>query len=192
MAIFLIGLLLLVGTHALGLLWPGLRTDMVARFGKLAWRVVHSTLSLAGFVLTVWGWVLYRPEAAQVFVPPTWGRHVTFLLVLIAFIFAFAAFLPKGYIKKWVVHPFVASVGIWAFGHLLANGDMAGLLLFGAFLLYALIGWLALRQKTVVATPQSSVVSPMWDAVAVGSGLVVYLLTLFWLHAWLIGVSPLG
>lgn len=189
MLIFLIGLVLLVGTHALGLLWPGLRDTVIANQGKTFWRIVHSTISLAGLVFTIWGWVLYRPEAPQLYVPPDWGRHLTFSLVLIAFILAFAAAFPKGHIKKWTGHPFVASVAVWGLAHLLVNGDLAGVLLFGAFVLYALIGWLTLQRKAPLEGRAPELV---WDLAAIGSGLAVYLLTLFWLHAWLIGVSPLA
>lgn len=189
MLVYVLGLILFFGTHLVRTIAPGVRDKAIADWGAMRWRGLYAGASLLGFVLIVLGWMSYRADAAQIFIPPDWGRHVTYLLVLVAFIFAFAADLPAGHIKSKLKHPFVTAVGLWGLGHLLANGDMAGILLFGAFLIYAIVVRVSLARRPDAGPKFKSV---LWDGVAIAVGLFVYVVTLFWLHAFLFGVSPAG
>lgn len=189
MLIYVLGLILFFGTHLVRTVAPGAREAAIERFGDMRWRGLYAMASLLGFVLIVWGWMSFRADAAQIFVAPDWGRHVTYLLVLFAFVLVAAAYLPAGYIKTRLQHPFVTGVGLWGLGHIFANGDLAGLLLFGAFLAYSIIVRVSLAGRPDEG-PEFN--SALWDGVAVVVGLAGYVITLFWLHAFLFGVSPAG
>lgn len=122
------------------------------------------------------------------FDPPSWGRHAAMALVLVGFVLLVAAFLPAGRIKAAARHPMIVAVGMWALGHLLANGDLAALLLFGAFLVYAAVYLIAAASR---GDPAPAVVSPRSDLGAIAGGAVAYFAVL-WLHPLLFGVSPIA
>ena len=131
------GLVVFLGVHSVRMLAPGFRDRMIARLGEGAWKGLYSLISLAGLVLLIWGYGQARPDAAIIYEPPVWTRHIAMLLMLFSFILLVASQIPAGYIKKAVKHPMVLAVKIWAFAHLLANGDLASLILFLAFLAWA-------------------------------------------------------
>jgi len=188
MAVFVLGLLVFFGIHSVRMLAGPFRERQLAG-NERRWKGIYSLLSLLGIVLIVWGWMLYRPEAPQVYDPPEWARHVTLLLVLIAFVLLASANMPAGRIKAAVRHPFLTGIFLWAAAHLLANGDLASLLLFGAFLLYVLINRVAVEAR---GEPAPAVLRPRSDLMALGAGPAFYLVFIFWLHPLLFGVSPLG
>lgn len=189
MAIFILGLVVFFGVHSERMIAPGIRDRVIASRGEGVWKGIYSLISLVGLVLIVWGWMTYRPEAPQLYVPPEWGRHVAMLLVLLGFICVEAAYVPPNHIKAYLRHPFLTGIFLWALAHLLANGDLAGVLLFSAFLVYAVIDRIA-----VASRPQPVIEEPTvrGDVIAVVVGLVLYALFVFWLHGLLFGVSPLG
>ena len=186
MLILTLGLVIFFAVHSVRMLAGGYRDAQVAaNAGR--WKGIYSLLSLIGFALIVWGWIAYRPEAPQIYEPPSWGRHVAALLVAVAFIFVAAAELPAGYIKKTVKHPMLLGVILWAAGHLLANGDLASLIVFGAFLVYAIIDRIAVIPR---GDPAPIVLKPRSDLIAVVAGVVLFAAFGLWLHGWLFGVSP--
>ena len=184
------GLVLFLGVHSLAIVAPGLRERGLARLGEGAWKGVYGLVSLLGFVLIVYGFGLARQSPEILYSPPAWLRHVTLLLMLPVFPLLFAAYLP-GRIRTAAKHPMLAAVKLWAFAHLLSNGTLADVLLFGGFLAWAVADRISLKRRP----PQALRIAPAgrWnDVLAVILGLAVYVLFIGWAHLRLIGVSPLG
>ena len=131
-----------------------------------------------------------RHSPVVLYTPPRFLRHVTFLFMLPVFPLIFAAYLP-GRIKSATKHPMLAAVKFWAFAHLLSNGTLADVVLFGAFLAWAVLDRISLKRRAPVAL-RTAPARRFNDLLAVLLGLGVYLLFIVWAHRWLIGVSPLG
>lgn len=190
MAVLILGLILFLGTHSISIFKPGLRTAVIDRFGVPAWQGVFGLVSLIGFVLIVEGYGNARATPIVVYDPPTMLRHITLLLMLPVFPLLLATYLP-GRIQSAVKHPMLLAVKIWAFAHLLANGTLADILLFGSFLAWAVADRISLKHR--IGPPvQGAPPSKVNDAIAIVGGLLLYLLFIFWLHHALIGVAPIG
>ena len=165
---------------------------MIARLGEGPWKGVYSLVSIVGFVLIVWGYGLTRLDPVVLWSPPVWTRHIALALNLIAFILLAAFIVPAGRIKARLRHPMVLGVKVWAFAHLLANGTLADLILFGSVLVWAIVDFAASRRRdrrlgtVYVAGPATN------DAIAVALGVVLWGVMIWRLHAWLIGVSPIA
>jgi uncharacterized membrane protein len=190
MAVLIVGLALFLGVHSISIASPELRIAAVQRFGAGAWKSLYALISLAGFVLIIYGFGLARQSPVVLYTPPLWMRHVTFLLMLPVFPLLLAAYLP-GRIKSATRHPMLAAVKFWAFAHLLANGTLADVLLFGGFLAWAVLDRISLKRRP----PQSlrtAAARPFNDAIAIVLGLALYGLFVGWAHVRLFGVSPLG
>ncbi|MDR3470755.1 MAG: NnrU family protein [Devosia sp.] len=188
MLVLILGLIVFFGAHSVRLLAPGWRAaQLAANAGR--WKGLYSLASLLGLVLIVWGYVIYRPQAGQLYVPPGWGRHVTMLLVWLALTSVTAAYQPVGRIKASLQNPFLIGIILWSAGHLLANGDLAGVLLFGCFFVYGVIDVVTVMGR---GDPRPVFASYRGDIVSVVAGTVVYLVLVLWLHGLLFGVSPLG
>ncbi|MDE2304659.1 MAG: NnrU family protein [Gammaproteobacteria bacterium] len=186
----IIGLCLFLGTHSIAIVAPGLRERLVARLGAGVWKGLYGIVSLIGFVLLVRGFAAARLEPYVVYVPPSWMRHLTFLFMLPVFPLLLAAYLP-GRIRTATRHPMLAAVKSWAFAHLLMNGRLADLLLFGGFLVWAVADRISLKRRRQAAVPSAP--PGRWnDAIAVVAGLALYALFVGWAHQRLFGVSPLG
>lgn len=188
MLILVAGLILFFAIHSVRMVAPGFRDAQLAQ-SEGRWKGIYSLVSLVGMALIIWGWIVFRPEAPAIYEPPAWGRHVAMLLVWIAFVLAATANMPAGRIKHWIKHPFLTAVILWSVAHLLANGELASLLLFGGFLLYAVVNRLAVIPR---GDPAPAVVRPRSDLIALVAGTVLYLIFVLWLHGWLFGVSPFG
>jgi len=190
MMILIAGLLLFLGAHSVSIFADGWRNRMVARIGEQAWQALFGLAAIAGFALIVWGYGLARHEPAVLYVPPTWLRHLVLLLMVPVFPLLLAAYLP-GRIQSATKHPMLAAVKLWAFAHLLANGMLADLVLFGSFLAWAIADRISMKRREprpVVGAPPSKAN----DAIAVVAGLALYAAFVMGLHRWLIGVSPVG
>jgi len=183
------GLILFFAAHVPAIA-RGLRDRLRASWGMMGYRGVVSLLALTGLVLIVWGFHDYREAGyIQLWHPPVWTRHLAFLINLPVFILLIAGFLP-GYIKARLGHPILAAIKFWALAHLLANGDLGGILLFGSFLVWAVLARIAAKrhgERAVVANP-----SWVADAAAVVGGVALWALMLTRLHALLIGVPLLS
>ena len=186
---FIAGLILFFAVHSISIVSDSWRDDMAQRLGERPWRVLHGLASLAGLVLLIWGYGIARNGSAVLYTAPLWLRDVNYLLMLFVFPLLLAVFLP-GRIKTAVKYPAFAAVKIWAFAHLLVNGALADVLLFGCFLAWAIAGRISMkyrRRRSVPGFPETAAN----DLIAVAAGLVIYALFLFYLHGRLIGV-PLG
>ena len=190
MSILVIGLVLFLGIHSISIVAPGLRARAVASMGPNPWRGVYSLVSAAGFALILWGFHLARQAPVVLYVLPAWMRYATLLLMLPVFPLIFAAYLP-GRIKTAMQHPMLGAVKFWAFAHLLSTGLLADVLLFGAFLVWAVCDRISLKRRPPQAIPTAPP-GRLNDLIAVIAGVAVYLLFVLWAHARLFGVSPLG
>lgn len=192
MAILVVGLILFIGVHSIRMVAAPWRAAQIERFGMQGWRATYAVLSAAGIVLTVYGYGLARREPVVVWTPPVWMAHVTALLTAIAFILLTAPYVRGNHFKRALGHPFLCGVALWAFAHLLANGTLNAIVLFGAFFVWSLLDARSERRRdreAGVIYPEG-VVSR--DVLVVVIGLVGWAAFAFWLHGLLIGVRPLG
>jgi uncharacterized membrane protein len=189
MTLLLLGIVVFLGVHLVPAL-PELREQLIARFGRNLYRGLFSLVSALGFVLIVWGFA--RAPFLQVWSPPSWTRYVAMILMLPVFVLLIAAYLP-GKIKETVKHPFLVAIKTWALAHLIANGDLASMILFGSFLAYAVVDRIALKHRpaTGLVDVGGEQASGRNDIIAVAGGLALYVAFLVWLHPLLIGSSPL-
>ena len=186
MGILILGLIIFFGVHAISIINEPWRNRMVATLGAGPWKGLYALAALGGFVLLIWGYGLARQDSPVVYVSPFWMRHLAMLLMLPVFPLLLATYLP-GRIKAWVRHPMLVAILCWAFAHLLVNGRLADILLFGAFLLWAVFDLLSLRRREGRPVPAAPV-SRFNDLIALVAGLALYGLFLVWLHGLLIGV----
>ncbi len=193
MAVLVLGLVIFLGLHSTRIIAEGGRAKAIARLGEGPWKGVYSLLSLIGLALIVWGFGQARwNAAAELWVPPIWTRHTTILLMLISLILIGAYIFKRSHIAVATHHPMVLGVAIWAAGHLIANGSAADLVLFGAFLVWAvadLVSSYGRDARNAVVYP-----APNWGATigAIVLGVVLWLALLGGLHLWLFGVSPMA
>ncbi|MBL0402444.1 NnrU family protein [Microvirga aerilata] len=192
MTLLVLGLVIFLGTHSYSMA-RGSRAGLIARIGEGPYKGLYSLASLAGIVLISIGYGQYRAGGyIPVWDPPVWTRHLALLLVLVAFICFVAAYLP-GHIKARLKHPMLAGVKIWALAHLLANGDLGSILLFGSFLAWGVAARISVKRRNVAAQ-HGGTAAPAGirnDLLAVAIGTAVYVAFVLWLHPWLIGVSVL-
>ena len=189
MTLLVLGLLLFLGTHAVSIA-RGPRARLVARLGEGPFKLVYSLLSLVGLAVIAIGYGAYRRDAwMPLWDPPLWTRHLALTLVAVAFVCVAAAYLP-GHIKARLKHPMLVGVKVWALAHLLANGDLGSLLLFGAFLAWAVIDRIAIKRRDEAAAHLPEAPPAGWrnDLAAVAVGLAAWFVFARYLHPWLIGV----
>jgi len=186
MPLLIAGLVLFLGIHSLPILAPAARARLLQGLGRNGWRVLHSLLALAGLALIFIGYGQARHAPVVLYTPPYWMRHVTFTLMLFVFPLIFAAYFP-GRIKATLKHPMLTAVKTWAFAHLLSNGTLGAVLLFGTFLVWAVADRISLqrRQPTLQLAARPA---PWNDVIAVLAGLALYAATILWLHRLVIGV----
>lgn len=185
--VLIAGLVVFLGAHCLPMA-PRMRERLRQALGEGPYKGVFTLVSLIGFALIVYGYGFARSEGVPVFyAPPAWTRHLTMVLMLPVFVLLLAAYLP-GNISAKLRHPMVAAVKIWAFAHLLSNGDAASLLLFLSFLAWAVADRLSLKRRAAVAGGSPQAAAGRNDSIAVVGGLVLYGLFVWRLHGWLIGV----
>ena len=191
MSLLISGLVLFLGVHSVAIVAPTLRARTIPALGEGAWKGMYALVSLAGFVLICYGFGLARQVPVILYSPPAWLRHVALILMLPVFPLVLAAYLP-GRIKTGAKHPMLAAVKLWAFAHLLANGMVADVLLFGGFLAWAVVDRISLKRRSTPQAPPTAPPGPWNDAIAVVLGLAIYALLIGWAHVRLFGVSPLN
>lgn len=192
MTVLVIGLILFLGVHSVRIVADDWRQAQIARRGLNAWKGLYSLVSLAGFALVVWGYAQARTQPQALWTPPRWAPHLASLLMLFAFILLVAAYVPRNGIKSWVRHPMLLGVMSWATAHLLANGTLADLLLFGSFGLWAVLDFIAARKRDHAAGDPMLPGALVGSLIALGLGVAAWALFAFWAHAWLFGVRPFG
>ncbi len=190
MSLFVIGLALFLGMHSVSIVAPAARDRWADRMGANAWRGLYTLVSLAGFVLLVIGYGQARHAPVVLYVPPPGLRMATVLLMLPVFPLLLAAQMP-GRIRSALGHPMLVGTMLWSIAHLLSNGMLADVLLFGGFLVWAVADRWSFGHR--VARPIKMAPAGRWnDLIAVVAGLGIYAATVSWLHARLIGVSLVG
>lgn len=193
MILLIAGLAMFFAIHLLPTNRP-LRAGMAGRFGEGAYKGIFSLIALAGFVLIVLGYAKMQGMLGSknpiLWDPPTWTRHVAFTLMLPAMILLVAAYVPSR-IRAAMKHPMLIAIKLWALAHLLANGDVASIVLFGSFLAYAVFDRISLKRRgdTGAGGANAPVIN---DVLVVVAGLALYALMLFWGHRVLIGVPLVG
>lgn len=192
MTMLILGLVLFLGVHSIRIVADGWRSAMIGRVGELPWKAVYALLSIAGFVLIVWGFGLARQQPVQLWMPPRGMRHLASLLTLISFVLIAAAYVPRNAIKARLHHPMVLGVKVWALAHLLANGNLAHVVLFGAFLVWAVLSFRAARARDRAAGTLYPAGSTAGTLGAVVAGTALWAVFAFWAHGALIGIRPIG
>lgn len=192
MIYLVLGLVLFIGVHSTRILADDWRSRQIARLGEGAWKGLYSVASLAGFVLLAWGYGQTRIDPVVLWDPPTWTRHLAALLMIPAFVLVVSAYVPGNRIKAAVGHPMVAGVKVWAIAHLLSNGRLGDIVLFGAFLVWAVLDFRASRRRDRTEGRRYPVAGAGRTIVAIAVGLVAYGVFAMVLHARLIGVNPFG
>lgn len=192
MSYLVLGLLLFLGIHSVRIIADNWRTRTIERIGSYPWKGIYTLLSLAGFALLVWGYGEARQVPVILYDPPLFTRHLAALLVLIAFVLVAAAYVPGNHIKAMVGHPMYAGIKLWAFAHLLSNGRLADVILFGAFLTWSIAGFIAARRRDRRAGTVYPAGVAALSALTAIAGFVLWAVFAFWAHRWLIGVGPFG
>lgn len=190
MSILVIGLVIFFAVHSVSIVNDAWRNRVAAKMGQWTWKGLYAVVAIVGLVLIVWGYGLARQAPVVLYVPPAGLRHLSMLLLVPVFPLLFAAYMP-GRIQTVTRHPMLLAVQLWAIAHLLVNGTLADVLLFGAFLVWAVVDRISMSgrsQRPLPGAPRSRAN----DIIAVVAGLALYVAFIFGLHTWLIGVSPLG
>lgn len=195
MTLLLLGLLLFLGSHSIRIFAEGWRSATVACIGENRWKAIYSLVALAGFALLVWGYGNARMAPVVLWTPPIFTRHLAALLTLPAFVLLTAAYVPGNALKTKLRHPMILGVKLWAFAHLLANGNLADVLLFGSFLVWAMLDYRASRQRDRAAAANGSDTAAKSGSLVatiatVIGGVIAWAAFAFWGHAVLIGVRP--
>lgn len=189
MLVLILGLAIFFAAHLVPTS-PGLRDGLVGRFGETAYKIAFSAVALAGFVLIVLGYhklQIMPGKNPVLWDPPAWTRHITFLLMIPAMILL-AAFLIPSKIRTWARHPMLAAIKTWALAHLISNGDLGSLVLFGSFLAYAVYDRISVKRRPGAAMAPPAPEGMLNDVIVVVLGLAFYAFMLFWGHGALIGV----
>jgi len=192
MTLLLLGLVLFLGMHSVRIFADPWRSAMLARLGEMGWKGVAAVVSLVGFVLIIWGFGLARQQPVLLWTPPVAMRHLASLLTLVAFVLLAAAYVPRNGIKARLHHPMVLGVKVWALAHLLANGSLAHVILFGSFLVWAVLNFRAARGRDRAAGTVYPSGSAGASVVTVAVGVAAWAGFAFWAHAAWIGVRPFG
>lgn len=185
-----LGVILFLTVHSVRLFANDWRTRTIERVGALPWKGIYSLLSIAGFVLLVWGYGQARMGSMVLYDPPVFMRHVTGLLMLVSLVLIAAAYVPGNHIKAALGHPMLLGVKLWAFAHLLSNGRLADVILFGAFLAWAVVDFIAARRRDRAAGTVYAAGQVTRTVLTVLAGAGAWAALVFGLHLWLIGVPP--
>jgi uncharacterized membrane protein len=187
------GLVLFLGAHSVRVFADGWRRSMISGVGEKPWKGVYTLVSIAGFVLIVVGYGMARHDPVLLWgQPPVAMRHVAALLTLVAFVLLAAAYVPGNGIKAKLHHPMILGVKVWALAHLLANNTLADVVLFGSFLVWAVLDFRAARKRDQAQGTVYREGTMARTAIAVVVGAVAWAVFAFWLHRAWIGVAPMG
>ena len=191
MALLILGLLVFLGAHSIRIFADDWRRRQIGRIGLQGWKGAYSITSLVGLVLIIIGFGQAGANPVLLYMPPAWLRHLNILFTLIAFILVAAAYVPGNHFKATIGHPMLVGIKVWAFGHLLAIGMLRDVVLFGAFLVWAIADFAVSRRrdrKEGIVYPVGTLTG---DTISVIAGVVAWAIFAFWLHQRLIGVNPL-
>ncbi len=191
----ILGLILFLGAHSVRIWADGWRNQTIEAYGEKTFKGVHALVSLLGFYLLIVGYGEARLETVALWNPPVFTKHISILLMLFSSILLMAAYVPRNHLKMRLGHPMVLSVKVWALSHLLANGNLADLLLFGSFLIWAVLNFRSARarDRVLLAENQSTDQPKMLATlITLVGGMAIWALITFVLHAKVVGVAPMG
>jgi uncharacterized membrane protein len=189
--VLILGLVLFLGIHTLTT-QRDLRARIVASMGEAGYKIGYTLISVAGLALVTWGYSNYRATGwIDVWNPPTAFKHITVALMLPAVILVVASYI-RGRIYTTLKHPMLTGVKLWAAAHLLANGDLGSIILFGSFLAWAVFDRISLKRRPDAGGPPIPVGGPGNDLIAIAVGIIVYLALAFAFHPVVIGVAVVG
>jgi len=192
MVYLIAGLCIFLGLHCVRIVADDWRTHTLSRVGEAAYKGTYSVLSVLGFGLIIWGYGVARETPVMLWTPPVAMRHVASVLTLIAFILVVGAYVPGNSIKARLHHPMVLGVKAWALAHLLANGSVAHVVLFGSFLAWAVVDFVSLRRRDRAASVQYAAGTLPATVATVMLGALAWAAFALWLHGLLIGIKPFG
>lgn len=192
MTYLVIGLVLFLGVHSVRIVADDQRTRWQQRWSANTYKGIYSAVSLAGLFLIVWGFGLARETPVVLWSPPTGMRHLAALLTLIAFILLTAAYVPRNHIKARLHHPMVLGVKVWALAHLLSNGNVAHIVLFGSFLVWSVVCFSASRRRDRAQAVAYAAGTTNATLTTVVLGVVAWGVFAMVLHGLLMGVRPIG
>ncbi len=194
MMLMIVGLILFLGVHLLPTV-PDVRDGLRDRVGGGAYKGIFSIVSLIGLAIIILGYhkmQLHPGKNPVLWDPPVWTRHIALLLMLPAMILLVAANVPSR-IRTAAKHPMLLAIKLWALAHLLSNGDVASLILFGSFLAYAIYDRISVKKRGALGPlGDKQAASPVNDVIVVGVGMALYVALILGGHEWLIGVAPVG
>jgi uncharacterized membrane protein len=192
MEYLVVGLVLFLGSHSLRIVANDLRTRTLERIGEGAFKGIYSLVSLAGFVLVIWGFGQARQSPVILWIAPVGLRHALSLVNLLAFVFLVAAYVPRNGLKARLHHPMVLGVMAWSLAHVLVNGFLAHVVLFGSFLLWSIASYLAASRRDRVQGTVYEVGNTTATVVTLVGGVAAWAVFAFLLHGMLIGTRPFG
>jgi uncharacterized membrane protein len=195
----ILGLILFLGAHSVRIWADGWRNQTIEAYGDKAFKGVHALVSLLGFYLLVVGYGEARLETVALWNPPRFTKHISILLMLFSSILLLAAYIPRNHFKMRLRHPMVLSVKVWALSHLIANGNLADVLLFGTFLIWSVLNFRSARardraQVQLSDANEDAPLKPNLFAtlIALFGGMALWAVITFVLHAKVVGVAPMG
>ena len=192
MTYLILGLMVFLGVHSVRIVAESWRTRTLARIGEGPYKLAYTAVSLLGLGLIVWGFGMVRETPLMLWIPPRGMRHAAALLTLVAFVLLAAAYVPRNAFKARLHHPMVLAVKTWAVAHLLANGSLAHVILFGAFLAWGVANFIAARKRDRALGTSYAPGSTAGTVSTVVLGVLAWAAVTFWLHGLLIGIRPLG
>ena len=192
MLILVAGLVLFLGPHSVRIVADDWRAARLASLGERRWKGIYSLVSIAGFVLLVWGYGLSRGHPIVLWAAPVWARHLAAPLMLVALVLLAASQVPRNHVKAALHHPMLLSVKVWALAHLLANNTLADLVLFGSFLIWAVLDFRSARRRDRAHGTAYPTGTAKGTAITIVVGVALWALFAFWAHALMFGVRPLG
>ena len=195
----ILGLILFLGAHSVRILADGWRDQTIAAYGEKAFKGVYTLVAILGFYLLVVGYGEARLQPLVLWNPPIFTKHISMLLMLLSSILLIAAYIPRNHFKMRLKHPMVLSVKVWALSHLLANGNLADLVLFGSFLIWAVLNFRSARarDRAQVQNSDANEEAPLKpnllaSLIALFGGMGLWAVITFVLHAKVVGVAPMG
>jgi uncharacterized membrane protein len=189
MTFLVLGLLVFLGVHSIRIVADGWRTAMIARMGMWTWKGLYAAVSLVGFALLVWGYGQARAQPVDLWNPPQWANQLNVYLMLLSFVLVVAAYVPGNHIKAAMGHPMLLGTKVWAIGHLLSNGRLGDVILFGAFLLWAVVKFSTSRKLDRAARTAYRPGTVMRTTIVVIVGAILWAVFARHLHSLLIGVA---
>ena len=192
MTYLILGLAIFLGVHSVRIFGDGWRTSMRNQHGENTYKGVYSVLSILGFALVIWGFGVAREAPVQLWMPPRGMRHAASLLTLVSFILLAGAYVPRNFFKARFHHPMVLAVKVWALAHLMSNGNAAHVLLFGAFLAWAVLSFVAARKRDRLLNTVYAPATTSGTLITVVAGSLAWAAFALYLHGMLIGIRPFG